>query len=252
MVQDCIGQSESHRLDPGALPRSPSIAAPAARRPATAALAEGQAETSHLPDGSRPGSSAVVDARLARNPPPTPARSAGTDRSRHHGRIQTTRQSADATSAARIGVGQAAADGLAPGSGSVPCARYVGQPMERCAATVLHKGKDKADVTVTWPDGGTRVISFHAGQPAASNGQSGSRFTREGSLNLIRIGASERFEITDTVAFGTNRGGKPSPYCPTALLPYCPTALLPYCPTALLPYCPTALLPYCPTALLPY
>ena len=38
--------------------------------------------------------------------------------------------------------------------------------------------------------------------PAASNAQSGFRFTREGSLNLIRIGASERFEITDTVAFG--------------------------------------------------
>lgn len=91
---------------------------------------------------------------------------------------------------------------LAPGSVEVPCARYVGQPMERCAATVLHKGKDKADVTVNWPDGGTRVISFHAGLPAASNGQSGFRFTREGSLNLIRIGASERFEITDTVAFG--------------------------------------------------
>lgn len=91
---------------------------------------------------------------------------------------------------------------LAPGSVEVPCARYVGQPMERCAATVVHKGKDKADVTVTWPDGGTRVISFRAGLPAASNGQSGFRFTREGSLNLIRIGASERFEITDTVAFG--------------------------------------------------
>ena len=42
---------------------------------------------------------------------------------------------------------------------------------------VIAWGKDKADVTVTWPDGGTRVISFRAGLPAASNGQSGFRFT---------------------------------------------------------------------------
>ncbi|QKC86187.1 SH3 domain-containing protein [Mesorhizobium sp. NZP2077] len=91
---------------------------------------------------------------------------------------------------------------LAPGNVEVPCARYVGQPMERCAATVVRKGADKADVTVTWPDGGSRVISFDAGLPASSDGQSEFRFTREGSLNMIRIGASERFEITDTVAFG--------------------------------------------------
>ena len=91
---------------------------------------------------------------------------------------------------------------LAPGSVEVPCARYVGQPMERCAATVVHKGADKADVTVTWPDGGTRTISFYAGLPAGSNGHSDFRFTREGSLSMIRVGVSERFEITDTVAFG--------------------------------------------------
>lgn len=84
----------------------------------------------------------------------------------------------------------------------IPCARYVGQPMERCAATVARKGADKADITVTWPDGGTRVISFYGGLPAGSNAKSDFRFTREGSLSMIRIGVSERFEITDTIAFG--------------------------------------------------
>lgn len=84
----------------------------------------------------------------------------------------------------------------------IPCARYFGQPMERCTATVVHKGTDKADITVTWPDGGTRTISFYAGLPAGSNAKSDFRFTREGALNLIRIGVSERFEITDTIAFG--------------------------------------------------
>lgn len=92
---------------------------------------------------------------------------------------------------------------LAPGNtAEIPCARYVGQPMERCAVTVVHKGADKADVTVTWPDGGTRLISFHAGLPTGSDAKSDFRFTREGSLSMIRIGVSERFEITDKMAFG--------------------------------------------------
>ncbi|MBZ9810187.1 MULTISPECIES: SH3 domain-containing protein [unclassified Mesorhizobium] len=84
----------------------------------------------------------------------------------------------------------------------IPCARNVGQPMTLCAASVEHKGSDKADVTVTWPDGGSRVISFYGGLPAGSDGDSDFRFTREGSLSMIRVGFSERFEITDAVAFG--------------------------------------------------
>ncbi|TPK86253.1 SH3 domain-containing protein [Mesorhizobium sp. B2-4-17] len=94
-------------------------------------------------------------------------------------------------------------DALASGGSiEIPCARNVGQPMTRCAATVLHKGTDKAEVTVTWPDGGTRVISFDGGRPAGSDAKGDFRFTREGSLSMIRIGVSERFEITDAVAFG--------------------------------------------------
>ncbi|PAQ11503.1 SH3 domain-containing protein [Mesorhizobium temperatum] len=83
----------------------------------------------------------------------------------------------------------------------IPCARYVGQPMTNCKAGVVHTG-DKAEVTVTWPDGGTRVISFQAGRPAGSNASGEFRYTREGSLNLIRVGVSERFEITDQLALG--------------------------------------------------
>lgn len=93
----------------------------------------------------------------------------------------------------------------APGLGAtseIPCARYVGQPMTSCAASVVHTDGDKADVTVTWPDGGTRVISFSAGLPAGSNAPGEFRFTREGSLSMIRIGVSERFEIADALALG--------------------------------------------------
>ena len=93
---------------------------------------------------------------------------------------------------------------LEPPSGhaanEIPCARYVGEPMTRCAVSVVRKGNDKADVTVTWPDGGTRIISFVAGQPAGSDAPGDFRFTREGSLNMIRVGVSERFEITDAIA----------------------------------------------------
>ncbi|ESZ28825.1 SH3 domain-containing protein [Mesorhizobium sp. L2C084A000] len=89
-----------------------------------------------------------------------------------------------------------------PASGpEIPCARYVGQPMERCKVSVVHTA-DKANITVTWPDGGTRIISFRAGQPAGSDADGNFRFTREGSLNMIRIGEAERFEITDQLALG--------------------------------------------------
>ncbi|MGX5849809.1 SH3 domain-containing protein [Mesorhizobium sp. PL10] len=90
----------------------------------------------------------------------------------------------------------------APGTtADIPCARYVGQPMMQCQINVAHTGGDSA-VTVTWPDGGTRIISFHGGLPVGSDSPDEFRFTREGSLNMIRIGASERFEIIDAVATG--------------------------------------------------
>jgi uncharacterized protein YraI len=90
----------------------------------------------------------------------------------------------------------------APSAGTVPCARYVGQPMTQCAAVVSRMGNDAAEVTVAWPDGGTRIISFRDGKPAGADSGGEFRYTREGSLNMIRIGPSERFEITDALPFG--------------------------------------------------
>lgn len=86
--------------------------------------------------------------------------------------------------------------------GDIPCARYVGQPMTHCAVKIVRGDDGKADITVSWPDGGTRTISFLGGQPAKADSRGEFRFTREGSLNMIRIGVSERFEITDTLALG--------------------------------------------------
>ncbi|MGX5803147.1 SH3 domain-containing protein [Bradyrhizobium sp. Arg314] len=98
--------------------------------------------------------------------------------------------------------GAPAADG---GSG-IPCARHVGQPMTRCETSVAHESGDST-VTVTWPDGGSRVITFHDGKPSGSDSPDEFRFTREGSLNMIRVGVSERFEITDQLALG-DQGNK--------------------------------------------
>ncbi|TPJ74153.1 SH3 domain-containing protein [Mesorhizobium sp. B2-6-2] len=88
----------------------------------------------------------------------------------------------------------------------IPCARHVGQPMTRCEINVARTGADST-VTVTWPDGGSRVITFDGGKPAGSDSPDEFRFTREGSLNMIRIGVSERFEITDQVALGEQAVG---------------------------------------------
>ncbi len=86
--------------------------------------------------------------------------------------------------------------------GSIPCARYIGQPMTRCALRVAPKGEGAADLTVLWPDGGTRLIEFREGAPLGSNSNETLRHMREGSLNMIRIGAAERFEILDALALG--------------------------------------------------
>jgi hypothetical protein len=106
----------------------------------------------------------------------------------------------DAYGLAYAAAANAESDAPAPDAG-IPCARQVGQPMTRCEISVAHTGGDST-VTVTWPDGGTRVITFHDGKPSGSDSPDEFRFTREGTLNMIRIGVSERFEITDQLALG--------------------------------------------------
>lgn len=86
--------------------------------------------------------------------------------------------------------------------GEIPCARYIGQPMTRCEAAIARTGAEAAEVTVTLPDGGKRIIRFQDGKPEGSNSRGEFRFTREGDLNMIRVGTSERFEILDSLAFG--------------------------------------------------
>ncbi|TGQ71515.1 SH3 domain-containing protein [Mesorhizobium sp. M00.F.Ca.ET.186.01.1.1] len=177
-------------------------------------------DAGQAPDGAAPAPPATPPAARppAMPPPDLTARLGGTDHAADPG---TTPESA-ATTAMQDAYGLALAANaaqapdtqivaelpppqgpLAAGAAiQIPCAREVGQPMTHCAASVARKDADKVDITVTWPEGGTRVISFSGGLPSGSNADGDFRYTREGSLSMIRVGISERFEITDAVAFG--------------------------------------------------
>lgn len=87
-------------------------------------------------------------------------------------------------------------------TGDIPCARYFGQPMTVCAARITRGNAGEAEVAVTWPDGGERLIRFHGGKPEGSDAPEDIRVTRESDLHMIRIGKGERFEIPDALAFG--------------------------------------------------
>lgn len=87
-------------------------------------------------------------------------------------------------------------------SGEIPCAREFGQPMTLCHADVRRRGRQEADVVVTWPGGGERVIRFRAGKPEGSDAGEDIRATREADLHMIRIGKAERFEIPNALALG--------------------------------------------------
>lgn len=87
-------------------------------------------------------------------------------------------------------------------AGKLPCAAAFGQPMQECDAAVTRLGPGIADVVVSLPGGGTRVIRFRGGKPDGSDSADPLNATREGSLNMIRIGKAERFEILDALALG--------------------------------------------------
>jgi hypothetical protein len=165
---------------------SPSNPAPApedAAAPATEAVAPQPSSEEPQPD---------IAARLGSGEPADPPSAAEIGR--------TAMQ--DAYGLAFAASATAEPDTAAPdAAGGIPCARHIGQPMTRCEVSVARKDGDST-VTVTWPDGGTRIITFHGGQPARSDSPDKLRFTREGTLNMIRVGVSERFEITDALALG--------------------------------------------------
>jgi heat shock protein HslJ len=103
-------------------------------------------------------------------------------------------------SALRAGQGQFDA------TGPIPCAQHAGQPMGQCEFGVARAGGGYSTVVVKRPDGRQRIIFFRMGRPigadtSQADGYPEIRATKEGDLNLIRIG-DERYEIPDAVVLG--------------------------------------------------
>jgi hypothetical protein len=99
-----------------------------------------------------------------------------------------------------------AGQGRFDASGPVPCAFAAGQPMGQCEFGVARAGGGYATVVIKKPDGRTRAIFFRMGKPigadtSEADGYHEFRATKEGDLNLIRVGP-ERYEIPDAVILG--------------------------------------------------
>ena len=90
-------------------------------------------------------------------------------------------------------------------SGSIPCAHSTGQPMGSCSFGVARAGGGYATVVIDRPDGRTRAIYFRMGIPIGADTSEADwgdfSATREGDLNLVRVGG-ERYEIPDVVVLG--------------------------------------------------
>ena len=104
-----------------------------------------------------------------------------------------------------------ATDAKVPGTdfnatGSMPCARNAGQPMGSCDFGVVRNGDGSGQITVTWPDGGNRVIFFTNNQPSSydeSQADGGARMSvgEDNGLFNVKIG-DQRFEFPDAVMAG--------------------------------------------------
>lgn len=105
-------------------------------------------------------------------------------------------------------------DALVPGTdfnatGLISCVRSADAPMQACPFGVKREstGSGNGSVTITWPDGGSRVIFFEGGVPAyfdqsqADQGLTMSATRTDDGMNIIFIG-EERFEIPDAVIWG--------------------------------------------------
>lgn len=88
---------------------------------------------------------------------------------------------------------------------NVPCSMGGGAPTGSCPAGVKRQGGGAAEVTITKPDGRTRVIFFQNGRAITANTSEADpgKFSasRQADLNIIKIG-QERYEIPDAFVSG--------------------------------------------------
>lgn len=113
-------------------------------------------------------------------------------------------QSSDSGSSS--GTGDALVEGTNyHATGEIPCSVTSGQPTGSCSFGVTRTGQGTGTVTVTKPDGHTRMIFFENGEATGYNMSQADHgefsATKQGDLSIIRIG-QERYEIPDAVIFG--------------------------------------------------
>jgi hypothetical protein len=107
--------------------------------------------------------------------------------------------------------GEPAGDALVPGTpfnatGALPCARSRGQPMGQCTFGVKRDGQGGGSITVSWPDGGNRVIFFGNNTPTGfdrseADGSARMSVSNASDLWTVTIG-DQRFEIPSVVMTG--------------------------------------------------
>ncbi len=92
---------------------------------------------------------------------------------------------------------------------TIPCAGYRGQPAGTCPAGVVRRTDGSADVTVTWPDGGSRVLFFGpdggvtGADVSQSDGSAGYEVAgvKRGDVTTVTIGP-ERYEVPEVLVVG--------------------------------------------------
>jgi heat shock protein HslJ len=99
-----------------------------------------------------------------------------------------------------------AGQGAFDATGNLPCTQVAGQPTMTCEFGVARAGGGYATVVIKRPGGRTRAIFFRMGRPigadtSQADGSGEFKVSKEGDLNLIRIG-NEGYEIPDAVLMG--------------------------------------------------
>lgn len=84
----------------------------------------------------------------------------------------------------------------------IPCISSAGAAKTRCKAGVMRMAGGESTVDIKTADGGQRYIYFKNGRPSSSDANAPMRVTRQGDVNIIRIGSVEVYEIPDAFVVG--------------------------------------------------
>jgi len=84
----------------------------------------------------------------------------------------------------------------------VSCVTSVGSKTGPCKAGVIRRGGGDATVELKTPDGGRRKLFFTGGRATGSDAEASFNVTRQGDLQIVRIGTVEVYRIPDALVVG--------------------------------------------------